>query len=247
MKHILAVIITLTLITTANAQLRLSIESGYVTTQSNDVQVPNGDTNAGTRFSFTDDFSDGGSGIFLRAEIAYLINGRHTIEATAAPLTIDYSTSQKESLDFAENIFAGDGVNGSYQFNTYRFSYRYRIVNKEKFKFDLSASLLVRDARIALNQANNTADDTDLGYVPLVSFELSYATSDRLSLSLKGDALVGPVGRAEDVFAGILYEVIEDKVQLKGGYRVIEGGADVDQVYNFAFFHFVDLGMVVNF
>ena len=247
MKYIITLVITLWLTTHMDAQLRLSLESGYVTTQSNEVRVPNGDQNPGTRFSFTDDFAGGGSGFFFRGEIAYTHKDRHTIEATAAPLIVNYTASKKESIDFAQNTFAGDNVDGSYQFNTYRFSYRYRIINKEKFKFDLGASLLIRDARIAVSQDSNTADDTDLGYVPLVSFELSYHASNNLSLLLKGDALVGPVGRAEDVFAGILYEIIENKVHLKAGYRVIEGGADVDQVYNFAFFHFADLGAVITF
>ncbi len=245
MKQIITFLFVLSFITISNAQLRLSIESGYVTTQSNNVRVPNGDQNAGTLFSLNDDFDDGGSGVFFRGEIAYLINDRHTLEATAAPLTVEYNDSSKESIDFAQTNFTGDNINGSYQFNTYRFSYRYRIINRSKFKFDLGASLLVRDARIALSQLEDTADDTDLGYVPLVSFQLSYATADRLSLLLKGDALVGPVGRAEDVFAGLLYEVIKNKIEIKGGYRVIEGGADVDQVFNFAFFHFADLGLVI--
>jgi hypothetical protein len=245
MKQIITFLFVLSFITISNAQLRLSIESGYVTTQSNNVRVPNGDQNAGTLFSLNDDFDDGGSGVFFRGEIAYLINDRHTLEVTAAPLTVEYNDSSKESINFAQTNFTGDNINGSYQFNTYRFSYRYRIINRSKFKFDLGASLLVRDARIALSQLEDTADDTDLGYVPLVSFQLSYATADRLSLLLKGDALVGPVGRAEDVFAGLLYEVIKNKIEIKGGYRVIEGGADVDQVFNFAFFHFADLGLVI--
>jgi|GEM_PF-4413361 len=37
----------------------------------------------------------------------------------------------------------------------------------------------------------------------------------------------------------------DNRLDLKAGYRVIEGGADVDQVYNFAFFHFADFGIVI--
>lgn len=228
-----------------NAQLRLSLESGAVTTGYNDVRVPNGDQAAGTLFSFTDDFESDESVIFFRGELAYTINSKHTIEATAVPLTRNYNINTEREINFAGNTFQGEGITGSYQFNTYRFSYRYRLVDKSKFKFDLGASLLVRDARIALTQSGVTSDDTDLGYVPLVSFELNYAPTDKLSLLLKGDALVGPVGRAEDVFAGILYDIYKDRLQLKAGYRIIEGGADVDQVYNFALFHFVDIGVII--
>ena len=242
MKYFLTLLIFIPFL--LNAQLRISVESGAVGTGYNDVRVPNGDQAAGTLFSFADDFENEGSVIFFRGEIAYLINKKHTLEATAAPLIRNYNSITDREIKFDDNSFQGKDVLGSYQFNTYRFSYRYRLVDKSKFTFDLGASLLVRDARIALSQSGVTSDDTDLGYVPLVSFELNYAPSTKLNLLLKGDALVGPVGRAEDVFAGVLYKVYKDKIQLKAGYRIIEGGADVDQVYNFALFHFVDVGIV---
>jgi len=227
------------------AQLRFSLESGAVATEYNDVRVPNGDQNTGTLFSFSDDFADEGSSLFIRSELRYLIKDKHSLEVTAAPLTRRYSITIDEAIDFAESRFQGPDVEGSYKFNTYRLSYRYRIVSRPQFTFDLGASLLVRDAKIALFQGFITSDDSDLGYVPLVSFELDYSPSSQLSLILKGDALVGPVGRAEDIFIGALYRIFNDNVSLKAGYRIIEGGADVDQVYNFALFHFLDFGIVV--
>lgn len=245
MKYLYPLIFIIILSIPAHAQLRLSIESGYVTTQYNEVRVPNGGQAPGTLFSFNDDFAEGGSGYFLRGEIAYLINERHTFEITAAPLVLDYQSSSQSDILFAGATFSGENVEGQYKFNTYRLSYRYKLVNRSRFSFDLGASLLVRDARIALIHPTVEAEDTDLGYVPLVSFELTYDIGDRLSVFLKGDALVGPVGRAEDIFAGLLYEVIDDIVQIKAGYRVIEGGADVYQVYNFAYFHFADFGLVL--
>ena len=136
---------------------------------------------------------------------------------------------------------------GLYEFNTYRAGYRYRFVQKPKLIFDVGLSLLVRDARIAISQNDLTADDTDLGFVPLISFNLNYSATEKLSLLLKGDALVGPQGRAEDIFGGILYDIIPDDLELKLGYRFIEGGADVDQVYNFAYIHFADIGLVYTF
>lgn len=243
MKYIIILLFFTPLI--ATAQLRISLESGGVTTGYNDVKVPNGEQESGTLFSFTDDFDSDGSIVFFRGEFAYTFNKKHTLEATAVPLTRDYSIKTESEIDFAGTSFIGDDIIGKYQFNTYRFSYRYRLVNKSKFKFDLGASFLIRDASIALTQSGNTADDTDLGYVPLVSFEMDYKPTDLLSFVLKGDALVGPVGRAEDVFMGVLLDVYKDRIQLKAGYRIIEGGADVDQVYNFALFHFADIGLVI--
>jgi hypothetical protein len=229
---------------TVHAQLRLGIESGFAFTQYNDVRVPNAEQERGTLFSLKNDFTPDKPAIFFRLEGAYLINGKHTLELVAAPLQLDYQDSTLDSIEFAGSTFKGAGVDGRYEFNTYRFSYRYRLVQKPQFSFDLGATLLVRDARIALTQNDFQAEDVDLGFVPLISFELNYAPDEKLSLLLKGDALVGPQGRAEDIFVGILYQVFNEHLQLKAGYRLIEGGADVDQVYNFAFVHFIDLGVV---
>jgi len=229
-----------------SAQLKMSFETGAVSTGYNDVRVPNGSQNTGTLFSFTEDFDEGDAVIFFRGALSYMFADKHIIEVTAVPLTRDYTITTDRELMFAGNTFQGLDVTGSYQFNTYRASYRYRLLARPKFTLDLGASLLVRDARIALSQGFIEADDTDLGYVPLVSFDMSYSPTPKLSVVLKGDALVGPVGRAEDVFAGFQYKVYRDDLQIKAGYRIIEGGADVDQVYNFALFHFANVGLVLN-
>lgn len=184
---------------------------------------------------------------YFRLEISYRIAGRHIVELTAAPLELDYFDAQIEEIDFAETIFSGEGIDGSYQFNTYRASYRYRLVDNPKWTVDLGATVLARDARVALSQGNVQAENTDLGFVPLFSFDINYIPKDRLSLLLKGDALVGPQGRAEDIFAGVRYPVWKEGFSLKAGYRLIEGGADVDQVYNFAFIHFASIGLIYDF
>lgn len=225
------------------AQIQLSVESGLVSTQYNEVRVPNGDINSGTLFSLNDNFSQKHPSPFFRAELLYRLANKHTFEITAVPLSIDYQNANLETFDFAGVTFSGDNINGRYEFNTYRASYRYRILAKNKVSLDIGASLLVRDARIAITQGTTEVDDTDLGYVPLVSFEFMYHPSNNFSVLVKGDALVGPVGRAEDIFVGILYPFTEH-FSAKAGYRVIEGGADVDQVYNFAFIHFANFGLV---
>lgn len=234
------------MLTYSHAQLSLSLESGFVSTQYNDVRSPNGDTNPGTLFSLPADFSESGWTTFIRAEVAYKFAKKHTVEITAVPLTIAYNSLILPTIDFANATFTGSETNATYQFNTYRASYRYGLIRKTKWTFDLGATVLVRDAEIKLTNGSVVSTDDDLGFVPLVSFDLSYKPNTKFQLLLKGDALVGPVGRAEDVFAGLLYNILDDNLLIKTGYRVIEGGADVDQVYNFALFHFVDFGIVYN-
>ncbi|MEM1216344.1 MAG: hypothetical protein AAGJ82_11700 [Bacteroidota bacterium] len=244
MRYLSLIILLYFLPQTLSAQLRLSLETGLVFTQYNDVRVPNREQESGTLFSLADDFRESPTTPFIRVEAAYLLGDKHTIELTAAPLQIEYEDNIRGTFDFADRIFIGPGITGRYEFNTYRATYRYRFVDRPRFRLDAGASVLVRDARIALTQGAVTVDDTDLGFVPLLSFELDYTPTEILSLFLKGDALVGPQGRAEDIFAGVLVNLGSDRWKLKAGYRLIEGGADVDQVYNFAFIHFASVGVM---
>ncbi len=232
-----------------NAQLRLSSESGLVFNQYNDVRAPNSDSEQGTLFSFTDDFEADEPVIFLRLEASYTFNDQHSIILTAAPLRFEYTNPTIATIDFEGQNFqtATSEVTGSYQFNTYRASYRYALLRREKSRLELGLTALLRDARIALTQNGETVENTDLGFVPLISLLFEQDFNDRLSLLVVGDALVGPVGRAEDVFVGLEFDIIPDRFFGKVGYRLIEGGANVDQVYNFAFFHFVNVGIASEF
>ncbi|MFK7774307.1 MAG: hypothetical protein AB8F94_19315 [Saprospiraceae bacterium] len=241
--HLALIIFTFFFTTIGYGQLSISLESGLVWNQYNDVQAPNGSNDNSTRFSFTDDFEVEQPIIFLRGQISYLINEKHRIELTAVPLTFSYDKSTRPVINFENQAFPINATSGTYQFNTYRASYRYRFLNRNKVRLEAGLSLLVRDAKIELSNGILTEENTDLGFVPLISFRLEAGDQDALSFLLAGDALVGPQGRAEDVFIGFTYPVIKRRLFLKAGYRVIEGGADVDQVYNFALFHFANVGV----
>jgi len=224
--------------------LTIHLESGLAFTQYNNVQAPNGGGELGTRFSLKDDFTETQMPIYFRAEVSYLIADKHTVELTAAPLVVESMGLNLPVVNFENEEFSGEGTTGRYQFNTYRLSYRYRFIGKEKFQLDAGATLLVRDAEISLSQNDVFATNTDLGFVPLLSLDTRYFFKPTISLALKAEALIGPVGRAEDVFLGLVYQP-DSRLGLRAGYRLIEGGADVNQVYNFAFFHFADIGLVL--
>lgn len=243
--------------TSALSQFRLSSESGLVFNQYNDVRAPNGDDNKGTLFSFTDDFEADEPVVFIRLEASYTFNDRHTVILAAAPLRFKYNNPSIASIDFENTTFqnidspfpapAAAPITGTYEFNTYRASYRYGLLRKEKTRLDLGATILLRDAKIELTQNGNSEENTDLGVVPLISLMFEQELNERLSFMVVADALVGPVGRAEDVFAGLEFDILSDRLFGRVGYRLIEGGADVDQVYNFAFFHFVNVGVASEF
>lgn len=229
------------------AQFTISVETGVAFNGYNDVQAPNTPDNQGTRFSLTDDFTPTQPIPFIRAEASYLLNSKHRFAVTVVPLSFDYEKNGNDLINFEEGFFGANNVTGSYQFNTYRATYRYRLVNREKTKVELGLTGLLRDAKIQLTEGNTTKKNTDLGVVPLVSFYLNQSFSPNFSAELSGDALVGPQGRAEDIFAGFRINLLQDKVQTKVGYRIIEGGADVDQVYNFSLFHFASVGLSATF
>ena len=231
------------------AQLSLTLESGAAFNGYNDVRFSNAEANKGDLFSLTDDFEVNQPVIYARIEAKYRFLDRNIIELTAAPLAFDYRKRSTENILFGDNTYgvSTNEVSGRYEFNTYRASYRYLFIDTEQWYLSAGATVLIRDARIALSE--NTVEDetTDLGVVPLLSFNLKYYTSDNFHLLLKGDALVGPVGRAEDLLIGGQYNFQDSGLSARAGYRIIEGGADVSQVYNFSLIHFASLGLQYSF
>lgn len=232
-----------------SAQLRLTSESGFAFNGYNDVRAPNAETDQSTLFSFTEDFEPQQPIAFLRLQAAYTFKEKHTLELTAVPVRFNYETRDQGIITFEGEVFDTnlDITEGRYEFDTYRFSYRYGLVRNDKIRLEVGLTALLRDARIALTQGDRLAENTDLGFVPLLSFLFDAKLAPRLSFLLAGDALVGPQGRAEDVFAGLEYQLIPDRFFLKAGYRIIEGGADVSQVYNFALFHIANIGIASTF
>lgn len=230
------------------SQLRLGSESGLVFNQYNDVRAPNKENDLSTLFSLTDDFEAEQAAFFLRLEVAYTFSNKHTFQLIAAPLRFDYTNLSSSDVNFENTIFTPSSVtSGSYQFNTYRFSYRYALIRRGRTRLELGLTVLLRDAKIELTQGTTTQKNTDLGFVPLISFMLETDINSRISFLFAGDALVGPQGRAEDVFAGFQFAFVPDRFFGKIGYRIIEGGADVDQVYNFSLFHFFNVGIASEF
>lgn len=68
----------------------------------------------------------------------------------------------------------------------------------------------------------------------------------RMAWLLDGDALAAPQGCADDVLPALKNQV-SDRMGIKLGYRLLEGGADNDVVYNFALIHYIVVGFMVEF
>jgi len=226
---------------TAKAQVFIDIESGLVFGGYNDVRIP-GD--GGTRFSLTDDLKSENEW-FYRLRGGFTFNKRHTISLLYAPLTVKSDGSIDRPIEFSGTTFPSNTpLNGTYKFNSYRLTYRYDFVHKTKTEFGLGVTAKIRDAKIDLSSQGLAAEKENFGVVPLINFRLAL-NGEKLGFLLEGDALAAPQGRAEDVLAALTFK-LSDKITWKLGYRILEGGADNDEVYTFAMFHYASTGFIID-
>jgi len=101
----------------------------------------------------------------------------------------------------------------------------------------LGLTAKIRDAKVALRQSAVSADYSNLGFVPLVHLGAQARLGSRWRLAADLDAAGVSQGRAED-FSLKLYYDPSPRWAIGAGYRMLEGGADVDDVYNFAWLHY---------
>ncbi len=226
-----------------NAQINIDIESGAVFTGYNNVRIPG---NGGTLFSLKNDLNPKPSA-FIRIRAGYTIKSRHTISLLYAPLTVKSNGTTNKQIDFEGVTFLSNtALNASYKFNSYRITYRYDIVKRSKFEFGLGFTAKIRDAEIALNSQEMAASKKNVGFVPIINFRLNWKMNDKIGVLFEGDALAAPQGRAEDVLLAGTYK-FSDQFMTRLGYRILEGGAANDEVYNFTLFHYASVGMTYTF
>lgn len=235
----------------AHAEFWADFESGLNFSGYNNVKVP-GNLNPSAEFSLQKDIGSKAS-LFFRARFSYTFSQRHTVSIVLAPFTKTYNGELKQSIIFnGQNFDANYETKGKYTFNSWRVSYRWDFINSEKFTIGVGLTAKIRDAEIYIKGKDATggipaieveSSKKNVGFVPLINFLFAWKFTRCMDLRIEGDALAAPQGRAEDVFAGWT-GFITDKVKVKLGYRLLEGGADNDEVYNFALFHYIVLGLM---
>ncbi len=247
MKTILYSISVLFLIfffkTSVKAQAIIDFETGLVFAGYNDVRIP-GDQ--GTLFSLKDDLIPK-TEFFYRIRLNYIIKSRHALSLLYAPLETQSEGSLTNDIFFEGVVFpANTELNGTYKFNSYRLTYRYDFIQKPRLEFGLGLTAKIRDAKIALSSSGLVSEKTNVGFVPIINFRLLWKIDDKFGLLLYGDALAAPQGRAEDILIASTYKFSED-LGIRAGYRILEGGADNDEVYNFTLFHYASVGIFYSF
>jgi len=227
----------------AQDRFRLDLENGAVISGRNDVRIP-GDS--GTLFSLTDDLTSD-TAYFWRVRADVRVGRKHVLSALVAPLRLQAAGRFDRPVLFeGETFAAGIPVSGLYVFNSYRVTYRYEPVQGDAWRFGFGVTGKIRDAVTRLESGGTVAEKSNVGFVPLVNFKLERRLGERASVLLEGDALAAPQGRAEDVFAGVVVDASR-RLSFKAGYRVLEGGADTDEVFTFALVHYLAAGAVFRF
>lgn len=247
MKHLLYKLPILFLIvfheTSMSAQAMLDLETGAVFSGYNNVRIP---INLGTNFSLKNDLKSHVTP-FYRLRESYIIKKRHLFSVLYAPLKIKSEGNVARDIFFQGVLFpANTDLKGIYQFNSYRLTYRYDIVCKPKFVFGLGFTGKIRDAKIVLSAPGLSAERVNVGFVPIVNFRFNWVIENKFGLVLEGDALAAPQGRAEDIQLAATYQQ-SDKIGFRIGYRMLEGGAGNNSVYNFTLIHYASFGITYMF
>ncbi|MBN1674362.1 MAG: hypothetical protein JXR37_25165 [Kiritimatiellae bacterium] len=239
--RLIGMLLVLPAVIVTRAQTAVDLEGGVVLSGYNDVRIP-GD--GGTKLSLVDDL-DAEPAAYWRVRLGYALGAKHHLSLLAAPLTVKADGVADREVVFAGQTFAaGTALDATYRFDSYRATYRYDFRRSPRLTAGIGFTAKIRDAAVQLESAGERAEDKNTGFVPLLHVRARWAVVERMGVLLEADALAAPQGRAEDLLIALQYEA-SPRVSVRGGYRLLEGGADNDEVYTFALFHYFGLGVTV--
>lgn len=230
----------------AHSSIRIDSEIGMAFSGYNDVRSPN-ESNPSPLLSLSQDLNIDPT-FSSRLQINYRLHPRHQISLMAAPLTFEPSGTLPDDIIFEGETFAsGEEIDAVYRFDSYRLQYRYFFPKPVYLLKSIGISGKIRDAEVTLKSntvPGKKSSKKNTGFVPLLSFSAGYPLMDELELVLEAEGLASPYGRAEDVYLGLDF-FITDKLNARVGYRLLEGGSDIDEVYTFAMVHYATLGFSI--
>ncbi len=226
----------------ADDRFRLELEGGAAWQLRNDFAVP-GET--GTRLSI--DEANSGPFPAFRGTLWADVSKRTSLRLLAAPLRTTATLTPETPVEFNGTTFpGGQPLDVTYVFNSYRLSWVYRFRSSGPVSFRAGLTAKVRDAKIELSGSGLESTKSNTGVVPLLYGGVRWQLSDTLAIDLDVDAAAASQGRAEDV-ALRLEKKVSPKVDVFVGARTLEGGADNDEVYSFAWFAYAIGGVAFRF
>ncbi len=222
-------------------RFEFDIESGLAIVGYSDVQIPK---STGTLISFSEELKTDPA-LFVRGRFTYYFNKGNLISILIAPLKLEATGSVDREVIFEGESFAPNvTLNTVYRFNSYRISYQHLWFIGDNLHLGLGATAKIRDAAISIADSTKVSEKTDIGFVPIIRYSLAWRFLGPLTLALEGDALAAPQGRAEDISLSIQSRISKG-TSLKLGYRVLEGGSDVEAVYSFTWVNYIFLGALL--
>lgn len=218
-------------------------ENGIAKNAYNTIRIPG---NTGTEFSAKDDLNQK-STYFYRLKFGLNFSKRHNIFFLIAPLSIKANGKINKNINFNSVSFPKQSdLNLLYKFDSYRFTYRYDFFINSSLIMGAGLTGKIRDASIKLETTTLTSKKDNTGFVPLINFYLSYNLYKNLFFNFDFDALAAPQGRAEDIQIALNYKANKN-LALRLGYRLLEGGANNDEVYNFTAVHYFLFGFKLDY
>jgi hypothetical protein len=222
---------------------RLDLEAGVTFPTRNDVRIPG---RTGTPFDMNRLQGEPASP-FFRATVEADPWQRHGFRFAYQYLRNEGSGALPTATTFTTGVFApGVRTTGNYRFDTWRFTYRYTLVQQENFRLRIGVTGLIRDAEIRLTQGGLVRRDSDVGIVPLLHASFDWRIAPRVTLMGEIDALGASQGRAIDIGLRVAYD-LDRNWQVTGGWRFLDGGVDNKDVFNFARFHTLTAGVAYRF
>jgi hypothetical protein len=220
-----------------SAESFIQVEGALLYQGRNDQRIPG---NTGT-FLALDKFDRGPFDAF-RVYVGKTWNNRHEFRLLYAPLKVEVNGRLNQNTNFNGTTFSPGDVRALYKFNSYRLTYAYELKPIGEWILKLGGTAKIRDAEVALTQGNLTSSKKNVGFVPLLNFQAMRKLSEATKFRFDFDGLAAPQGRAFDVALFLEREILAH-FSLLGGYRMVEGGADNDKVYNMAWFHYASVGL----
>ncbi len=219
------------------------LELASVETSRNDVAY-RGDT--GTRFDLRE-LTGSGPDPAARAYLTWRADEDDEVRLLAAPLTQEGPGTLDDPVRFGDVDFAaGVSTKAKYRFDSYRLTWRRTLLDGGPWTVRAGLTAKIRDAEISLQQGAVRERTTDLGFVPLLHAAVDWQPDEDWRLSLDVDGAWAPHGRAVDASLKLWWRR-SPQTDLGVGYRTIEGGADNDEVYTFAWIHQAVVGLRYDF
>lgn len=208
----------------------LTIEPSATYQNRNDQAVPG---NTGTRFSL----SDVSQGPFANARFYYSYFSDESTQwrVLIAPLELRLSGRLSQNTTYQDSVFAANtDTKFFYKFNSYRLTWAKHYKTESDWRWAIGFTGKIRDAEVRLEQGSLKESKTNIGFVPLLNLQARYQKPDSVwGFRADFDGLAAPQGRAFDVLLAATFQLQDNKSGYIG-YRTVEGGADNDEVYNFA-------------